>query len=216
MAASALADPFIEQAQRETGLERFDSDSWREGLDILLADMTAPGQPPLSENFKAAVVVSLANRLKTTAYLDSRPELLQRPVERPVFVFGAPRTGTTLLSNLLAADPNRRSPLTWEIDDPVPPPTTSTLYSDPRAQTRLKAEKELLEAMPEAGKYYRNSAIYPNECIFFMRSDFKALIWESCWKLPAYREWLFQVDTTSTYVYHKRFLQLLQADAPGV
>ena len=216
MAASTLADPFIEQAQRETGLDRFDSDSYREGLDILLADMTRPGQPPISENVKNAIVSALANRLKSTAYLDSRPELLQRPIERPVFVFGAPRTGTTLLSNLLAADPDRRSPLTWEIDDPIPPPTTATLYSDPRAQGRLKQEKELLTAMPDAGKYYRNSAIYPNECIFFMRSDFKALIWESAWILPTYRDWLFQTDTASTYAYHKRFLQLLQADAPGV
>jgi hypothetical protein len=216
MAASHLADQFIEQAQRETGLEQFDSESFREGLEVLLADMTRPGRPEMSENFKKAVVAALAARLKSTAYLESRPELLTRPVERPVFVFGMPRTGTTLLSNLLAADPDRRSPLTWEIDDPVPPPTSATLFTDARALARLEQERAVLAAMPEAGKYYRSSAIYPNECLFFTRSDFKALIWESCSTLPAYRDWLFQADMTSTYVYHKRFLQLLQADAPGV
>jgi hypothetical protein len=216
MAQNSLAEPFIEEAQRQTGLERFDSDSWREGLDILLADMTRPGQPPMSEAFKYSVVLSLANRLKSTDYLARRPELLQRPIERPVFVMGATRTGTTLLNNLLAADPNRRSALTWEIDDPVPPPTSATLYTDPRALARLEAERARLAADPGAGKYYRGSAVYPNECIFWMRSDFKALIWESCGVLPAYRDWLFQTDVTSTYAYHKRFLQLLQADAPGV
>ena len=151
-----------------------------------------------------------------TAYLDAHPELLERPIERPVFVFGIPRTGTTLLSNLLAADPARRSPLSWEIDDPVPPPTSATLYDDPRALARLSAEREMLAAQPEMGKYYRGSAIYPNECMFFMIHDFKGLLWEGRGKLPNYRDWLFQTDMSSTYAYHVRFLQLLQAEAPGV
>ena len=92
---------------------------------------------------------------------------------------GIPRTGTTLLSNLLACDPARRSPLTWEIDEPVPPATSATLKSDPRAIARLEQEKAMLAARPEMGKYYRNSAVYPNECIFFMAHDFKALALES-------------------------------------
>jgi hypothetical protein len=117
----------------------------------------------------------------------------------------------------LAADPARRSPLTWEIDDPVPPAKSAALYSDPRALARLDEERKLLAAHPEIGKYYRNSAVFPNECMFFIQSDFKALIWEGRGKLPNYRNWLFRdADLTSTYRYHKRFLQLLQADAPGV
>src|SRR3546814_2099341 len=53
--------------------------------------------------------------------------------------------------------------------------------------------------------------------MFFINADFKALMWESRGVLPNYRDWLFQqADLTSTYEYHKRFLQLLQADAPGI
>ena len=216
-AAPLVADQLIERAQKATGLERFDSDSFREGLDIFLADFSRLDVPePLLPFTIDDVVAVLANRLKTTAYLEARPELLQRPIERPVFVFGMPRTGTTLISNLLAADPGRRSPLTWEIDDPVPPPTSATLYNDPRALKRLEQERQLLAAHPEAGKYYRNSAVYPNECIFFMQSDFKALVWESRGRLPNYRDFVFSTDASSSYAYHKRFLQILQADAPGV
>jgi hypothetical protein len=126
-----------------------------------------------------------------------------------------PRTGTTLISNLLATDPARRSPLTWEIDDPVPPPSGDQLYTDPRALARLEAERQMLAARPEMGKYYRNSAIYPNECVYIMAHDFKTLMWESRCNQLQYRDWLFQTDMTSAYQYHKRFLQLLQADAPG-
>lgn len=217
MSAPLVADALIEQAMNATGLDRFDSDSYREGLEILLADANKTG---LSEGgharMQSSIVEMLANRLKVTDYLAKRPELLDRPIEKPVFVFGIPRTGTTLLSNLLACDPARRSPLTWEIDDPVPPATSATLRTDPRAIARLEQEKAMLAARPEMGKYYRNSAIYPNECIFFMAHDFKALALESRGKLPNYRDWLFSTDMTSAYEYHKRFLQLLQADAPGV
>jgi hypothetical protein len=218
MAQTLVAAQLIEQARKATGLERFDSESFREGLDVFLADVNACEYTESGmQRLIGSVVAALSTRLKVHAYLQQRPELLTRPIERPVFVFGVPRTGTTLLSNLLAADPHRRSPLTWEIDDPVPPPTTATLYSDPRAAARLAQEKAMLAARPEMGKYYRNSAIYPNECMFFIHADFKALMWESRGVLPHYRDWLFNdADLTSTYEYHKRFLQLLQADAPGV
>jgi Sulfotransferase family len=217
MAQTFVADELIDAASKATGLQRFDSESFRDGLEVLLADANHVAYPDMGiERFRSALVGALSTRLKTTAYLEQRPELLKRPIERPVFVFGIPRTGTTLLSNLLAADPARRSPLSWEIDDPVPPPTQDLLYTDPRALARLDMERKMLAARPDAGKYYRGSAIYPNECMFFIAHDFKALMWEGRGKLPNYRDWLFAADLTSTYQYHKRFLQILQADAPGV
>jgi hypothetical protein len=217
VANALVADQLIEAACHQTGLNRFDRETFREGLGILLDDFNRAGNPDSGiERMRGAVVAALAVRLKTTEYLRQHPELLQRPIERPVFVMGIPRTGTTLLSNLLAADPARRSPLTWEIDDPVPPATSATLYSDPRALTRLEAEKRMLAARPDAGKYYRGSVIYPNECVFIMGNDFKTLMLESRGKLPAYRDWIFSTDVTSAYEYHKTFLQILQSQAPGV
>ena len=216
MGEQLVADALIEQAIRKTGLDRFDSNSYREGLDVLVADYNKSDHPePLIQRMSGNLVQMLADRLSTTDYLAKRPELLDRSVARPLFVFGMPRTGTTLLSNLLACDPARRSALTWEIEEPVPPPSTATLKTDPRAIAKLAAEKAMLAAHPDMGKYYRNSAVYPNECMFFMMHDFKGLAYESRGKLPAYRDWLLSTDMTSTYQYHKRFLQLLQADAPG-
>lgn len=217
MAQTLVPEQLIDEARKTTGLERFDSESFREGLDVLTADFNAMDKAPGAyERMQTNLVKLLGDRLKVTAFLDSRPELLERKIERPVFVFGIPRTGTTLLSNLFATDPSRRSPLTWEIDNPVPPATSATLYTDPRAVAALEAERAMLAARPEMGKYYRNSAIYPNECVFFMAHDFKTLMLESRGKLPAYRDWIFSTDMTSAYEYHKRFLQVLQADAPGV
>jgi len=208
------AEELIARAQTTTGLVAFDSDSFREGLEILLSDYNDNGASA-NERVQGSLLLALCNRLKVGEYLKRNPGLLDRPIERPVFVFGVPRTGTTLLSNLLATDPARRSPLTWEIDDPVPPATSATLTSDPRAIARLALERKMLEAKPEMGKYYRSSAIYPNEDVYIMAHDFKTLMWESRGKCPNYRNWLLSTDMHSAYEYHKRYLQVLQHHALG-
>ena len=220
MAEQLVADALIEEARKATGIQDFDSETYREGLDVLVRDVNRHADN-YSEGGAARVrndiLHYLKNRLKVSDFLRQNPALLSRPVERPVFVMGVPRTGTTLMSNLLAADPARRSPLTWEIDDPVPLAASSALLtSDPRALARLAQEKAMLEANPDMGKYYRGSAVYPNECVFFMAHDFKTLMIESKGVLPEYKEFIFSCDMTSAYEYHKKFLQLLQKDAGGV
>lgn len=214
-----VGDELIESARKETGLDRFDDEDFREGLDIFMSDYNAQARSEECNEANAAYVVkSLSDRLKIEDAIRQRPEVLDLPVERPVFVFGVPRTGTTLMSNLLAADPNRRSALTWEIEHPVPPPTTATLKTDPRCLAMLEREREMQAAMPEMFKFYRNSAVYPNECLFWTMHTFKALIWESRGKLPNYRDWIFSRDTDiePAYRYHKKFLQLHQSEAPGI
>ena len=221
MAAQLVVDALIEQAVGATGLSDFGGESYREGLDVLVADLNAgvaKGWHNAAgiERSTRDILHWLSNRLKVEDYLKQNPELLSRPIERPVFVMGVPRTGTTLMSNLLAADPARRSPLTWEIDEPVPPVASPELLTtDPRALARLEAERAALAANPDMGKYYRGSAVYPNECVFFMAHDFKTLMIESKGKLPGYKEFIFSCDMTSAYEYHKKFLQVLQHHAPG-
>jgi Sulfotransferase family len=219
MAEALNGNALVDKAIADTGLDDFGSDSWKEGFEVLLRDVnnhaanyTDSGMGRVAND----VVHYLRGRLKVENYLKQNPELLARPVERPVFVMGVPRTGTTLMSNLLAADPARRSPLTWEIDDPVPPAASGHLTDDPRAVARLAQEKAMLEANPAMGKYYRGSAVYPNECVFFMAHDFKTLMIESKGVLPEYKEFIFSCDMTSAYEYHKRFLQVLQHHNGGV
>lgn len=212
------SEQLIEAATQATGLSDFGGDSFREGLDIIVADVnTDTERPDASVEMNAGMFTKiLIDRLNVIGAIKDRPEVLDAPVPRPLFVFGIPRTGTTLLSNLLAADPNRRSALHWELHDPVPPPTTETLFTDPRALAALEAEKQMLEAYPDAGKIYRMSAIYPYECVTIMAHDFRTVMLESAGKLPNYRDFVYQSDWTPSYEYHKKFLQLHQADAPGI
>ncbi|MDE2301753.1 MAG: sulfotransferase [Sphingomonadales bacterium] len=221
MAKSLNADALVTEASAKTGLSDTDGDCYREGLDVLVDDVNAgiaKGWFTDSgiDRVHADSLHYLTTRLKIVEYRRQNPDLVGRKIEKPVFVMGVPRTGTTLMSNLLAADPARRSPLTWEIDDPVPPATSATLTSDPRAIARLEAETAMLAANPSMGKYYRGSAIYPNEDVFIMAGDFKTLMIESKGRLPAYKDFIFSCDMGSSYAYHRKFLEVLQHHAPGV
>lgn len=116
MAQQLVADAIIEQAHKDTGIDAFDAETYREGLDVFVEDFNdgiARGLY-IEAGIQRAhddCLHYLSNRLKVADYLRQRPELLERPIERPVFVMGMARTGTTLMSNLLAADPARRSPI---------------------------------------------------------------------------------------------------------
>ena len=210
-------DELVATAMAQTGLSRFHSDTYREGLEILTADMSRLERSPDAYAVVRGIMLSyLGMRLKVDDWLERHPDLTQRPIEKPVFVLGLPRTGTTLTSNLLAMDPARRSLLTWESNNPVPPPKAGHLYDDPRALEQLDAEAVAKATNPEAFKYYRSSAVYPTECTFVMGHDFKSLFWESQGKLPNYGEWLLQTDMHSAYAYHQRFLQVLQSETPGI
>src|ERR1700741_1431706 len=92
-------DEVVDEARGRTGLDRFDAETFREGLEIFLSDFCRQtGLPDWGvASTKELIVTALSSWHRVTAYLEERPELLDRPVERPVFVFGIPRTGTTLL-----------------------------------------------------------------------------------------------------------------------
>ena len=72
------------------------------------------------------VVRHLANRLMVEAEVQARPDVAARPVGPALVVTGLPRTGTTLLHNLLALDPASRTLRLLEALRPVPPRSART------------------------------------------------------------------------------------------
>ena len=75
--------------------------------------------------------MNLANRLRVLEWHRTHPELATTPVAAPLILVGMPRSGTTALSHLLAADPDNRSLLAWEANESIPPPTTATYHDRP-------------------------------------------------------------------------------------
>ena len=216
---SAQRDDLIARACERAGLDDFGGDSWREGLELLVETVeSAPGVSAGGRDYVYCQFVdALWNRLRIVDYLNRHPEVSQEQVERPLVVLGLPRTGTSLASYLLDQDPQRRSLLTWEAEDSVPPSTPDTLRSDPRC-LKKKAELDVLaEGLKVANipMIHWDEADGPTECIFVQNQDFKAFLWEAFMPTSAYANWLLETDMSSAYRWERSVLQLLQSRAPG-
>jgi hypothetical protein len=217
-AARLDADEIVQAACDRAALQTFDNMSFREGLDIIVADVNS--SPLLSDSGREGVrkifVQLLVNRLRVADYLRTHPETLQQPVPRPVFVIGAPRTGTTLVNHLLGADPARRSLLKWEIRDSVPPPQAGMLHTDPRCLAMMAKDAARPEAQRGSTKQHYEAADGPSECTFLHAQDFKSQFLEALLPVPDYSRWIMACDMTSAYAYQKSVLQLLQTHNGGI
>jgi hypothetical protein len=212
------ADALVAEASATTGLDDFDGTEWREGLDLLVDSITADAQ--LSEvgelAVSAQITSNLTNRLRIVDWVRTHPEVVHAPVERPRFVLGLPRTGTTLLSYLLDCDPATRSLLRWEAMDPIPPPELATFTTDPRIAAAEESSAMLDLLNPGFKAIHYEPADGPTECVTLFAQDFRSLLWETVVNVPAYGEWLLDgCDYTSAYAHHRRALQVLQSGAPG-
>ncbi|TGD72566.1 sulfotransferase [Mangrovimicrobium sediminis] len=169
-----------------------------------------------AQGVEANLVSSLAIQFKVEDYLAQHPQLLEQPVEKPLFVFGLPRTGTTLAINLLSVDPARRSFLRWESLDPVPPPRPEELHAGPRYDACQAQTQMALKYAPHIAAIHYEDADSPTECQFAMAPTFVSQYYDSMYHVPSYHQWfLHEADYLPAFRFHKRFLQLLQAHAPG-
>jgi hypothetical protein len=215
----ATPDELITRACQRAGLDDFGGYSWREGLHLLVDSVESkPEVNPGGRDFVYGQFIdALWNRLRIVDYLRQHPEVSAERVKRPLVILGLPRTGTSLASYLLDQDPQRRSLLTWEAEDSVPPSTHETLRTDPRC-LKKKAELEILAEGLKAANIpmvHWDEADGPTECVFVQNQDFKAYLWEAFMPNSAYADWLLETDMTSAYAYERSVLQLLQSRAPG-
>ena len=210
-------EEIIAKARRDTGLSDVGDASVLEGLDKLInasneeAALSATG----AQRWEANIVRTLTNRLRIVEYLKQHPDLLKRPVERPMFVFGLPRTGTTLTINLLSADPARRCLLRWEALDSVPPARAGELHTDARCVAEGKRLEMAIKHAPHIAAIHYEEADSPTECQYAMALSFCAQIFDSNVHIPSYREWFFQTSYLPAFRFHKQFVQLLQAENAG-
>ncbi len=203
------------QARAEAGLDDFGDDSFREGLERLVralrteAPLNAVGEMALP----AMLVNLLVQRLRIEDWYRREPSIADEPIDRPLIGLGLPRTGSTALSFLLAADPNARSLLMWEAVEPTPPPST-VAAPDPRiarAEERMEMQRQVT---PRLGALVPAAPTGPEECQDLMALDFKSHYFQAFAYVPSYSEWLLEADLTPTYEYERRTLKLLQWGAP--
>jgi hypothetical protein len=203
-------------ARAETGLDDTGGVDYREGLWRLVESMNSEGElTDMGEAMQhARLVALLVARLQVEDTYRLHPDIDDEEVDGPVFVIGLPRTGTTALSQLVAADPQFRSLRMWESGTPVPPPEKATEHIDPRIAIAEGNLALMNEAFPLMQTMHHIEATTATECQDLMGMSFRTAHFDGFARVPSYMDWVIDTDMRGTYRYHRRVLRLLQWHCP--
>lgn len=204
-------------AQQQTGLSDFGDANFREGLVRLAGELDEPGRLSTIGRLAARsrIVDLLATRLRLLDHRRRHPEVAEEVLNRPIFVLGLPRTGTTVLYGLLAANPAMRSPASWEVIAPFPPPIASSRTTDPRIAVADKQFDQFRRLAPDLDVIHPLGAMLPQECLALHALAFQSYEFPTTFPVPRYWAWLREQDLRPGYEIQKQLLQHLQSGYAG-
>ena len=204
----------LQAAQARTGLSDFGPDDFRIRLNLLLDEWNADTR---MRAVNRAVLFNYAqryatNRLLIQDILKRHPEIHEQRVERPIIVVGLPRSGTTHLLNVLAADTRLRSTPLWESYEPLPIPGEPLAPGgvDPR-YARCDAIWQAVQASsPLSAAMHPMNPDHFHEDLELMCPDFASYNFEWLSRVPRWRDHYYATDQTPHYDYMKTVFKILQ------
>jgi hypothetical protein len=204
----------LDKARELTGLNDFGPDDFRERLGILLQEwgedreLTGVGRLTLHNK----LVQHATSRLLIEDTLKRHPEILDIEIQSPVIVAGLPRSGTTHLLNLMAADSRFRSLPLWEAYEPLPRPGETLLDdgTDPRWQRCEDSWQAMQANSPLLAAMHPMDPDHIHEELELMGPDFASYNYEWLSPSPGWRDHYLAHDQTPHYEYMKNVLKILQ------
>jgi Sulfotransferase family len=204
----------LDAARERTGLADFGSDDFRERLGLLLdewnndAALTNLGRQTLF----GYLVRYASNRLLIHDILKRNPIIHNEVIDRPIIITGLPRSGTTHLVNLIAADSRLQSLPLWESYEPVPNPTEAPLPDggDPRYERCAATWAQMQVATPLLAAMHPMHPDHIHEELELMGPDFASYNFEWLAQSPRWRDHYYATDQAPHYAYLKTVLKLLQ------
>jgi hypothetical protein len=206
----------LDSARRWTKLSDWGDERFLEPLQVLLesleddAQLNSAGRLLVRLNF----IHFVSNHLRIQHFLKQHPEVPAEPVRHPLFVVGLPRTGTTLLHNLLCQDSGGRPLLLWEALQPAP---DADVDSGKRDRRRLNAQHfvTLVDrwGAPELKTVHPLNAHGPEECTYLLFNTFLTPAFFLYGPVRGYIEWLHgrgRELLMSCYEQFRTYLQILQ------
>lgn len=204
-------EDIVAAAVRTTGLSDFGGTDHEEGLRLLVEDLAEnSGLTPVGNYQQRQMVkATLASRLLSEHGFNTHPEHADVRIERPIFVTGLPRTGTTALHRLLTADPGHQGLELWLTEVPQPRPPRDTWGENPIYRALDAAYRAHHEANPDFSGIHYSDAATVEECWRLLRQSGLSVGFESLADIPRYAAWLEGQDWTPAYARHKKNLQLI-------
>ena len=157
------------------------------------------------------LVQHATSRLLLHDLLAAHPEIHDIEIRRPIIVAGLPRSGTTHLLNLMAADSRLRSLPLWESYEPVPRPAEIVEPGevDPR-YTRCEQQWQMMQGMsPLLAAMHPMNPDHIHEELELMGPDFASYNYEWLSVSPRWRDHYYNTDQTPHYEYMKTVLKVL-------
>ena len=203
------SEALLATATERTGLDGWGDGSFIERLDVLTASLRE--EAGLSDVGVAVVfeqlVGNLVNRLRLEALIAEHPEIEDIEIARPIIICGLPRTGTTHLHNLIAADPNIRYLPYWESLEPFPAPGDD----DQARRDRCTAGLDLVDtSMPDFKRMHDMTVDHAHEEIQLLANDISGMLFETTYYLPSFAAHYKSHDQGPSYAHLKRQLQAMQ------
>ncbi len=212
------AQTIIQTVTARHGRGKWQTGPHIEALTRLTDALDNTGNPHAFGRFyvREMLVGMLDARARLEKHCNANPQILTQTIPKPLVILGLPRSGTSFLFNLLAHDPAHRYLRNWETTvSQIPPAKPCRIDKDPRRRTG-----KLLMAMqnhlaPELKHIHEFHLDGPEECTPLLMQSFQTKALVGMFNVPAYSNWLSQVDHTPDYQHHKRALQTLQHTYPG-
>lgn len=208
------SDAILAQASKATGLADFGPEDFRVRLDLLVDEWGSdPNIYGLHRSIQFDYLVRYAsNRLLIQDTWKRHPEILEIEITQPIIVAGLPRSGTTHLVNLLAADRRLHSLPLWESYEPVAMPGDPATHdvSDPRYQRCAEAWAGMQQSMPLLAAMHPMHPDHIHEELELMGPDFASYNFEWLSPSPRWRDHYYATDQTPHYEYMRDVLKILQ------
>jgi Sulfotransferase family len=203
----------VSEARRATGLDDFGDhellNRLQAQIDAVEADCGLSGLGRYI--IRQRLVGLLSSRLRFEDYVARNPEALEVELEPPVIVVGLPRSGTTHLVNLLAADTRFRAMPWWEVVEPVPVAGDGPGRDgvDPRYLRSLAGYEATRRVAPLTALMHDRPPWSIEEDCELVDLDLCSYTLEWHARVPQWRETYFGLDQIAHYAFLRRELQVL-------
>ena len=208
----------LAQARRKTRLHDFIFADTEEYLRCVIDSVNTEGKLTAfgKTAYGALIRQSLCNQLWITHCLDKYHSAIHvQKINKPIFITGWYRTGTTYLHNLLHQVPQLRAPLFWELRLPCPSQQPQQVNEQRCINQVQRAQRIHQYLAPEFQQAHPMAATEPEECLYLFENLAISSMAFFMTEATSYANWLLEQDLSAAYAHYHQQLQLLNWLRPG-